>query len=159
MTGNPMVKAHARRLGAIVLDRPFDAAAIRSAILAADETTSVDVLVGTGGTPEGVIAACAMKCLDGAIFGKLYPRNEEERQAALNEGYDLERVLTTDDLVAGQDVFFAATGVTDGELLRGVRYGPRRVLTQSLSMRSKSGAVRIIEGRHHTQRSNLIRMS
>jgi fructose-1,6-bisphosphatase II len=115
------------------------------------------VLVGIGGTPEGVIAACAMKCLDGAIFGKLYPRNEEERQAALDEGYDLERVLTTDDLVAGSDVFFAATGVTGGELLQGVRYGPRRVLTQSLSMRSKSGAVRIIEGRHHTQRSNLIR--
>jgi fructose-1,6-bisphosphatase II len=131
---------------------------VAGAIVAADENSSVDVLVGIGGTPEGVIAACALKCLDGAIFGKLYPRNEEERQAALNEGYDLERVLTTDDLVAGQDVFFAATGVTDGELLRGVRYGPRRVLTQSLSMRSKSGAVRIIEGRHHTQRSNLIRM-
>jgi fructose-1,6-bisphosphatase II len=130
---------------------------VAGAIMAADEHSSVDVLVGIGGTPEGVIAACAMKCLDGVIFGKLYPRNEEERQAALDEGYDLERVLTTDDLVAGHDVFFAATGVTDGELLRGVRYGPRRVLTQSLSMRSKSGAVRIIEGRHHTQRSNLIR--
>ena len=131
---------------------------VAGAIMAADEHLSVDVLVGIGGTPEGVIAACAMKCLDGAIFGKLYPRNEEERQAALDEGYDLERVLTTDDLVAGADVFFAATGVTGGELLQGVRYGPRRVLTQSLSMRSKSGAVRIIEGRHHTQRSNLIRM-
>jgi fructose-1,6-bisphosphatase II len=130
---------------------------VAGAIMAADEHSSVDVLVGIGGTPEGVIAACAMKCLDGAIFGKLYPRNDEERQAALDEGYDLERVLTTDDLVAGSDVFFAATGVTDGELLRGVRYGPRRVLTQSLSMRSKSGAVRVIEGRHHTQRSNLIR--
>jgi fructose-1,6-bisphosphatase II len=130
---------------------------VAGAIMAADEHLSVDVLVGIGGTPEGVIAACAMKCLDGAIFGKLYPRNEEERQEALDEGYDLQRVLTTDDLVAGGDVFFAATGVTDGELLRGVRYGPRRVLTQSLSMRSKSGAVRIIEGRHHTQRSNLIR--
>jgi fructose-1,6-bisphosphatase II len=130
---------------------------VAGAIMAADEHLSVDVLVGIGGTPEGVIAACAMKCLDGAIFGKLYPRNDEERQAALDEGYDLERVLTTDDLVAGGDVFFAATGVTGGELLQGVRYGPRRVLTQSLSMRSKSGAVRIIEGRHHTQRSNLIR--
>jgi fructose-1,6-bisphosphatase II len=130
---------------------------VAGAIMAADEHSSVDVLVGIGGTPEGVIAACAMKCLDGAIFGKLYPRNDEERQAALDEGYDLERVLTTDDLVAGGDVFFAATGVTDGELLRGVRYGPRRVLTQSLSMRSKSGAVRVIEGRHHTKRSNLIR--
>jgi len=131
---------------------------VAGAILAADEGSTVDVLVGTGGTPEGVIAACAMKCLDGAIFGRLYPRDDEERRAALDEGYDLERILTTDDLVAGNDVFFAATGVTDGELLRGVRYGPRRVLTQSLSMRSKSGAVRIIEGRHHTTRSNLIRV-
>jgi fructose-1,6-bisphosphatase II len=130
---------------------------VAGAIMAADEHSSVDLLVGIGGTPEGVIAACAMKCLDGAIFGRLYPRNEEERQAALDEGYDLEKILTTDDLVAGGDVFFAATGVTDGELLRGVRYGPRRVLTQSLSMRSKSGAVRVIEGRHHTKRSNLIR--
>jgi fructose-1,6-bisphosphatase II len=130
---------------------------VGGAILAADETTSVDVLVGTGGTPEGVIAACAMKCLDGAIFGKLYPRNDEERQAALDAGYDLDKVLTTDDLVAGNEIFFAATGVTDGELLRGVRYTPQRVLTQSLSMRAKSGAIRLIEGRHHATRSNLIR--
>jgi fructose-1,6-bisphosphatase II len=129
---------------------------VAGAILAADEGSSVDVLVGIGGTPEGVIAACATKCLDGAIFGRLYPRNDDERRAALEQGYDLERILTTDDLVAG-DVFFAATGVTDGELLRGVRYTPRRVLTQSLSMRSKSGAVRVIEGRHHAGRSNLIR--
>ena len=129
---------------------------VGGAILAADETTSVDVLVGIGGTPEGVIAACAMKCLDGAILGKLYPRDDGERQAALDAGYDLDKVLTTDDLVSG-DVFFAATGVTDGELLRGVRYTPKRVLTQSLSMRSKSGAVRVIEGRHHAERSNLIR--
>ncbi|HEX5899061.1 MAG TPA: fructose-bisphosphatase class II, partial [Solirubrobacteraceae bacterium] len=87
---------------------------------------------------------------------RLYPRDDGERQAALDAGYDLDKVLTTDDLVSG-DVFFAATGVTDGELLRGVRYTPRRVFTQSLSMRSKSGAVRVIEGRHHTGRSNLIR--
>jgi fructose-1,6-bisphosphatase II len=130
---------------------------VGGAILAADEGSSVDVLVGIGGTPEGVIAACAMKCLDGAIFGKLYPRDDGERQAALDAGYDLDKVLTTDDLVSGDDIFFAATGVTDGELLRGVRYTPQRVLTQSLSMRSKSGAIRIIEGRHHAQRSNLIR--
>jgi fructose-1,6-bisphosphatase II len=131
---------------------------VGGAILAADEGSSVDVLVGTGGTPEGVIAACAMKCLDGAIFGKLYPRDDGERQAAIDAGYDLDRVLTTDDLVAGNEIFFAATGVTDGELLRGVRYTPQRVLTQSLSMRSKSGAIRVIEGRHHAQRSNLIRV-
>jgi fructose-1,6-bisphosphatase II len=130
---------------------------VGGAILAADEGSSVDVLVGIGGTPEGVIAACAMKCLDGAIFGKLYPRDDGERQAALDAGYDLDKVLTTDDLVSGDDVFFAATGVTDGELLRGVRYTPQRVLTQSLSMRSKSGAIRVIEGRHHAERSNLIR--
>src|SRR5512133_1727818 len=84
---------------------------VGGAILAADEGSTVDVLVGIGGTPEGVIAACAMKCLDGAIFGKLYPRNDEERQAALDAGYDLDRVLTTDDLVSGNDIFFAAPGV------------------------------------------------
>jgi fructose-1,6-bisphosphatase II len=131
---------------------------VAGAIMAADEGSSVDVLVGVGGTPEGVIAACALKCLDGAIFGRLHPRDDAERAAALERGYDLDRVLTIGDLVSGGDVFFAATGVTDGELLRGVRYTPRRVLTQSLSMRSKSGAVRVIDGRHHTGRSNLIRM-
>lgn len=131
---------------------------VAGAILAADENSTVDVLVGTGGTPEGVIAACAMKCLDGAIYGRLFPRDDGERRAALDAGYDLEQILTTDDLVGGDDVFFAATAVTDGELLRGVRYTPRRVFTQSLSMRSKSGAVRLIEGRHHTGRSNLIRV-
>jgi fructose-1,6-bisphosphatase II len=132
---------------------------VAGAILAADENSTVDVLVGTGGTPEGVIAACAMKCLDGAIYGRLFPRDDGERQAALDAGYDLDRILTTDDLVGGDDVFFAATAVTDGELMRGVRYTPRRVFTQSLSMRSKSGAVRLIEGRHHTGRSNLIRVT
>jgi fructose-1,6-bisphosphatase II len=132
---------------------------VGGAILAADEDSIVDVLVGTGGTPEGVIAACAMKCMDGAIFGRLYARDDGERRAALDAGYDLDRILTTDDLVSGNDIFFASTAVTDGELLRGVRYTPRRVFTQSLSMRSKSGAVRIIEGRHHTGRSNLIRVA
>src|SRR5918994_5399489 len=130
---------------------------VAGAIMAADEDSSVDVLIGVGGTPEGVIAACALKCLDGALFGRLYPRDDAERDAALERGYDLDRVLTIDDLVSGEDVFFAATGVTDGELLRGVRYRPGRVHTQSLSMRSRSGAVRVIDGRHHTVRSNLIR--
>jgi fructose-1,6-bisphosphatase II len=130
---------------------------VAGAIMAADEESIVDALVGIGGTPEGVIAACALKCLDGEIFGRLYPRDDQERSAALEQGYDLDRVLTTSDLVSGDNVFFAATGVTSGELLQGVRYGPRRVLTQSLSMRSKSGAVRVIDGRHHTGRSNLIR--
>jgi fructose-1,6-bisphosphatase II len=130
---------------------------VAGAIMAADEDSSVDLLIGVGGTPEGVIAACALKCLDGALFGRLYPRDDTERAAALDQGYDLDRILTIDDLVSGEDIFFAATGVTDGELLRGVRYGPRRVRTQSLSMRSRSGAVRVIDGRHHTVRSNLIR--
>jgi fructose-1,6-bisphosphatase II len=130
---------------------------VAGAIMAADEDLSVDILIGIGGTPEGVIAACALKCLDGAMFGRLYPRDEGERSAALDQGYDLERILTIDDLVSGDDVFFAATGVTGGELLNGVRYRPGRVLTQSLSMRSRSGAVRVIDGRHHLQRSNLIR--
>jgi fructose-1,6-bisphosphatase II len=130
---------------------------VAGAILAADEESTVDLLIGVGGTPEGVIAACALKCIDGALFGRLYPRDENERAAAIEQGYDLERVLTIDDLVSGENVFFAATGVTDGELLRGVRYEPLRVRTQSLSMRSRSGAVRVIDGRHHTERSNLIR--
>ena len=113
--------------------------------------------MGIGGTPEGVIAACALRCLDGLILGRLYPRDDTERNAALEQGYDLDRVLRTEDLVSGQDIFFAATGVTGGELLHEVRYSPRRIVTQSLSMRSKSGAVRIVEGRHHPERSNLIR--
>jgi len=130
---------------------------VAGAILAADPSSSVDVCVGIGGTPEGVIAACALRCLDGQLLGRLYPRNDGERAAALERGYDLDRVMSTRDLVSGDDIFFAATGVTSGELLQGVRYTPQRVFTQSLSMRSKSGAVRIVEGRHHALRSNLIR--
>jgi fructose-1,6-bisphosphatase II len=130
---------------------------VAASIMAADSATSVDVYVGIGGTPEAVITACALKCLDGAIFCRLYARDDAERAAAREQGYDLDRILTIDDLVSGEDVFFAATGVTDGELLRGVRYTPERVYTQSLSMRSKSGAIRMIEGRHHAERSNLIR--
>ncbi len=121
---------------------------VAGAIMAAREGTGVDLMVGIGGTPEGVIAACALKCLDGAMFCKLYPRNDEEREAALAQGYDLDQVLTIDDLVRGDNVFFAATGVTDGELLRGVRFDRRGALTQSLSMRSKSGTTRLIDARH-----------
>jgi fructose-1,6-bisphosphatase II len=121
---------------------------VAGAIMAAREGTGVDLLVGIGGTPEGVITACALKCLDAAMFGKLWPRDDEERRAALDQGYDLDKVLTTDDLVAGENVFFAATGVTDGELLRGVRFDRRGALTQSLSMRSKSGTSRQIDARH-----------
>src|SRR6266508_221160 len=129
---------------------------VAGAIMAAREGTGVDVLVGIGGTPEGVITACALKCLDGVLFGRLWPRDDEERRRALDAGYDLEQVLTIDDLAAGDNVFFAATGVTDGELLRGVRFEHQEVLTQSLSMRSRSGAVRLIETRHQLGRSNLI---
>jgi fructose-1,6-bisphosphatase II len=121
---------------------------VAGAIMAARPGTGVDVLVGIGGTPEGVIAACALKCLDAAMFGRLWPRDEAERQAALDAGYDLHQVLTLDDLVRGENVFFAATGVTDGELLRGVRFDRRGALTQSLSMRSKSGTSRLIDARH-----------
>jgi fructose-1,6-bisphosphatase II len=119
--------------------------------------SDVDVLMGVGGTPEAVLAACALRCGGGAIFGRLRPRDHDERRAALDFGHDLDRVLTTRDLVRGDDVFFAATGVTDGQLLRGVRFERRRVVTHSLSMRSRSGAVRIIEASHDRVHSNLIR--
>jgi fructose-1,6-bisphosphatase II len=108
----------------------------------------VDVLIGTGGTPEGVTAAAALKCMGGEIQGLLAPRNEAERQAAIDFGFDLSAVLTTDILVKGDNCFFAATGITDGELLRGVRYEHRGARTQSLVMRSKSGTVRLIDARH-----------
>src|SRR3954454_431883 len=108
----------------------------------------VDVLIGTGGTPEGVTAAAALKCMGGEIQGLLAPRDEQERQAAIDLGYDLSAVLTTDDLVKGNNCFFAATGITDGELLRGVRYERNGARTQSLVMRSKSGTVRMIDARH-----------
>ena len=108
----------------------------------------VDVLIGTGGTPEGVTAAAALKCMGGEIQGLLAPRNQAERDAAIDLGYDLDAVLTTDDLVKGDNCFFAATGVTDGELLRGVRYEHGGARTQSLVMRSKSGTVRMIDARH-----------
>jgi fructose-1,6-bisphosphatase II len=129
---------------------------VAGAIMAARPGTGVDVLVGIGGTPEGVIAACALKCLGGTMFGRLAPRDETEQRAVLDAGQDLDRVLTIDDLVRGDNVFFAATGVTDGELLRGVRFEGHEVLTQSLSMRSRSGAVRLIDTRHQLDRSNLV---
>jgi fructose-1,6-bisphosphatase II len=104
--------------------------------------------MGIGGTPEGVISAAAIKCLGGVLQGRLWPRNDDERQALVDAGYDVERVLTTDDLVAGEDVFVAATGVTGGALLRGVRYTGGGATTDSLVMRSRSGTVRHIEAEH-----------
>jgi fructose-1,6-bisphosphatase II len=129
---------------------------VAGAILAATPGTGVDMLVGVGGTPEGVIAAAAMRCLGGQLFGRLVPRNEDERRAALDTGYDLEAVLTAEDLVRGESVFVAATGITDGELLRGVRYGPEVIVTNSLSMRAKSGTLRILESRHVVGRPGLV---
>ncbi len=121
---------------------------VAGAIATAWPDTGVDLLVGVGGTPEGVIAAAALKSMGGEIQGKLWPRDQGERQAALDLDYDLEAVLTTDDLVRGDNCFFAATGITDGELLHGVRYDELGATTQSLVMRSKSGTVRLIDARH-----------
>ena len=129
---------------------------VAGSIMAASEDTNVDLMVGIGGTPEGVLAACALKCLGGAFYGRLYPRDDDERRRALDAGYDLDRVLTLDDMVSGNNVFVAASGVTDGELLRGVRYGQDRATTHSLSMRSRSGAVRLIETIHRISKSNLV---
>jgi fructose-1,6-bisphosphatase II len=121
---------------------------VAGAIVAAAPRTEVDLLVGIGGTPEGVVAAAALKCLGGAIQGRLFPRNDDERQALIDDGYDLDRVLHTDDLVASDDCFFAATGITDGYLLSGVKYWPDGASTHSMVMRSRSGTVRYVESEH-----------
>jgi fructose-1,6-bisphosphatase II len=135
-----------RQAGAkVILIRDGDVA---PAIAAAQGGTGVDMLYGIGGTPEGVISAAALKCVGGGIQGKLWPRNDEERQQLVDGGFDLERVLTTDDLVSGQDVFVAATGVTTGALLRGIRYLPNGAITDSIVMRARSGTVRRIEATH-----------
>jgi len=121
---------------------------IFGAIATAWPDAGVDVLLGIGGTPEGVISAAALKCMGGEMQGMLWPRDETERQAALDLGYDLDQVLTTDVLVRSDNCFFAATGITDGELLTGVRYTAGGARTQSLVMRSRSGTVRMIDARH-----------
>jgi len=121
---------------------------VAPAIAAAQAGTGVDLLMGVGGTPEGVISAAAIKCLGGAMHGKLWPRNQEERQQLLDAGYELDAVLTADDLVQGDDVFVAATGVTSGALLRGVQYTQDGAITDSIVMRSRSGTVRRIEAQH-----------
>ena len=125
---------------------------VAGAISAALPRTGTDLLLGIGGTPEGVIAAAALKCLGGSMQGKLFPRNEDERRRLLDDGYDLDRVLATDDLVAGDDVFFAATGVTDGALLEGVKYWPDGATTYSLVMRARSGTIRMIEAEHQFEK-------
>ena len=121
---------------------------VAGAIMAAREGTGIDLLLGVGGTPEGVITACAMKCLGGVIQGKLWPKDDAERQRAIDAGHDLSRVLTTDDLVTGDNVFFVATGITDGELMDGVRFKGGNPTTHSIVMRSKSGTIREIKSEH-----------
>lgn len=120
---------------------------VAAAITAASRGTGVDMLLGIGGTPEGVITAAALKCIGGAMQGRLHPRSEQERKATIEAGYDLNQILTTDDLVAG-DCFFAATGITDGELLRGVRFRGDGASTTSMVMRSRTGTIRIVTGEH-----------
>ena len=125
---------------------------VAGAISAAAPRSGIDLLLGIGGTPEGVISAAALKALGGAIQGRLYPRDDAERRRLIDEGSDPEAVLTTNDLVSGHDVFFAATGVTDGSLLRGVRYWPDGATTYSMVMRSRSGTVRYVEAHHQFEK-------
>jgi fructose-1,6-bisphosphatase II len=122
---------------------------VSASLLAVSENSPVDLLWGIGGTPEGVISAAAIKCIGGQLLGRLWPRDDEERSAAVQAGYNLDKVLTCDDLVQGENAFFSATGVTDGDVLQGVRYqGERGATTESLVMRSRSGTVRRVHARH-----------
>ena len=125
---------------------------VAGAIATALPGSGVDILFGIGGTPEGVIAAAALKSMGGAQIGRLWPRDDAERAAAVAAGYDLDRVLTTDDLVAGDNCFFAATGITDGDLLKGVHYNRHGATTQSLVMRSRSGTVRFVDAQHRHEK-------
>ena len=124
---------------------------VAGAVEAARDETGIDALMGIGGTPEGIIAACAMKCLGGVIQAILHPRDEAEREKALANGMDLDKVLTTNDLVSGENVFFAATGITDGELLKGIRFTDRYIQSNSLVMRSRSKTIRFISSEHPLQ--------
>jgi fructose-1,6-bisphosphatase II len=121
---------------------------VAGAIMAAREGTGADLLLGIGGTPEGIIAACAIKCMGGVLQGRLMPRNDEERAKAIDQGHDLNRVLLTDDLVSGDNAFFVGTGITDGELVQGVRYRGGGATTDSLVMRSRSGTIRYVRSEH-----------
>jgi fructose-1,6-bisphosphatase II len=160
------LKKSVRDMTAVVLDRPrhddlieeirnagarirlIQDGDVAGAISTGWPDAGADILFGIGGTPEGVISAAALKCMGGEIQAQLAPRSDEERENVLNAGFDLEKVIHTDDLVSGDNCFFAATGVTDGELLRGVHYDSRGATTASLVMRSKSGTVRSISARH-----------
>ncbi|MDT5005776.1 MAG: fructose,6-bisphosphatase [Mycobacterium sp.] len=127
---------------------------VAGAISACRPNTSTDLLVGIGGTPEGIIAAAAIRCMGGAIQGQLAPKDDDERQKAIDRGYDLDQILHTENLVSGENVFFCATGVTDGDLLKGVHYYGGGCTTQSIVMRSKSGTVRMIEAYHRLSKLN-----
>ena len=142
--------AEVRKTGARI--RLISDGDIFGAIAAASSEVGVDILMGVGGTPEGVVAAAALKAMGGEILGRLSPRNDAERDDAIKAGYDLSKILTTNDLVRGNDVFFAATGVTDGELLRGVRYDSYGARSHSLVMRSRSGTIRYIDTHHRHDR-------
>jgi fructose-1,6-bisphosphatase II len=120
-----------------------------AAVSAGIAGSGVDMMLGIGGSPEGVVAACALKCIEGDFQGRLWPRNDEDRKMAAERGLDLTKVLTRDDLVRGEDVFFAATGVTGGDLLEGVEYTAGGAVSESLVMRSRSGTVRRIKTEHH----------
>ena len=155
-------------LTVVVLDRPRHADLIKEiraagakirlisdgdvagTVAAANDSSAVDMLMGIGGTPEGIITACAMKCMGGVIQGKLWPKDDVERQRAIDAGHDLNRVLTTEDLCSGENAFFCATGVTNGDMLRGVSYRSNGATTRTLVMRSKSGTIRNIEAVHQT---------
>jgi fructose-1,6-bisphosphatase II len=159
-----------RDVTAIILDRPRHADLIEElrsigarirlitdgdvagAIATAWTESGADILLGIGGTPEGVIAAAALKCMDGELQGRLWPKDAAERRTAEALGYDFDRVLSTDDLVQGDNCFFAGTGITDGELLRGVRYDRQGATTESLVMRSRSGTVRQITAHHQIKK-------
>ena len=125
---------------------------VAGALMAAQDGTGVDLLLGVGGTPEGIITACAIKCMGGVMQARLWPRDDEERGRLRSAGHDPGRVLTADDLVAGDDAWFAATGITDGDLLRGVRYDADRVSTESIVMRARGGTVRVVRSRHRLER-------
>jgi fructose-1,6-bisphosphatase II len=164
----------AAEITVMVLDRPRHQdliTAIRSAgarvflitdgdvggsINAARQESGVHLLLGIGGTPEGVISACAVKCLGGYMLGRMWPRNDDERARAKDAGLDLDKTLTIDDLAASDNVFFAATGVTDGRLLRGVSYTPGKAFTHSMVMRSRSGTIRYVASEHRLEKLNVV---
>ena len=125
---------------------------VAGAISTAWPDAGADILIGIGGTPEGVITAAALKCMGGEQLGRLWPRNDRERQQAIDQGYDLDRILTVDDLIQSDDCFFAATGITDGDLLTGVHFDSQGATTESLVMRSKSGTVRQVTAHHRLEK-------